>query len=77
MSIKENFFKTKGVITKKLKNANFLVKCENEKVVTANIGSRFRNNYGGRRAKVIEGDKVIVEITLSDLEKGQIVGFSN
>jgi len=37
--------------------------------------ARFRTKGGRRRASIVVGDKVVVEITLRDLEKGQIVSL--
>jgi translation initiation factor IF-1 len=77
ITINKDFFQTKGKILKKLGNKLFLVKCENGKEITADIGARFRNvNREKKKSRIIEGDKVVIEITVNDLEKGQIVGFS-
>lgn len=70
-----DFLSARGKVIKLLRNNNFRIECDNGKIVTANIASRFRTAAGRRRAKIVIGDKVIVEISLGDLEKGQIVGF--
>ena len=37
--------------------------------------ARFRTKEGRRRATIMVGDRVVVEITLGDLGKGQIVSL--
>ena len=71
----KDFLLTQGKVTKLLRNNTFNIECDNGKIVIANIASRFRTATGRRKAKIIIGDKIIVEISLGDLEKGQIVGF--
>lgn len=75
MNKKESFFQEKGKVIKKLRNKFFCVEFENGKEVIADIGARFRGPENKKRSKIVEGDKVIVEITLKDPEKGQIIGF--
>ena len=70
-----DFLSARGKVIKLLRNNTFRIECDNGKVVTANIASRFRTATGRRKAKIVIGDKVIVEISLGDLEKGQIVSF--
>ena len=70
-----DFLSARGEVIKLLRNNTFRIKCDNGKKVTANIASRFRTATGRRKAKIVIGDKVIVEISLGDLEKGSIVGL--
>lgn len=72
---KQDFLSVRGKVIKLLRNSMFCIECENGKIVTANVASRFRTSAGRRKAKIVVGDKVIVELSLGDLEKGQIVGF--
>lgn len=37
--------------------------------------ARFRTKEGRRRTMIVVGDRVVVEITLGDLGKGQIVSL--
>jgi translation initiation factor IF-1 len=71
----KDFLATRGKVIRLLRNNTFNIECNNGKIVTANIAARFRTAAGKRRAKIVVGDKVIVEISLRDLEKGQIVSF--
>lgn len=75
MKTNKDFFQTKGKVTRLLRNGFFLVECDNGKTVMADIASRFRTLRKRRKAKIVENDKVVVEISLRDSEKGQIVGF--
>ena len=71
----KDFLATQGKVIKLLRNNTFLIECSNGKIVSASVAARFRTPTGGRKAKVVIGDKVIVEVSLRDLEKGQIVSF--
>jgi translation initiation factor IF-1 len=73
--MKTDFFQVQGVIKKQMRNKFYLIKCNNDKEIVCNVASRFRSPTGRRKAKIVIGDKVIVEISLGDLEKGQIVGL--
>ena len=75
MKTNKDFFQTKGKVIRLLRNGFFLVECDNGRTIMADIASRFRTFRKRRKAKIVEGDRVVVEITLRDLEKGQIVGF--
>ncbi|RHZ35467.1 hypothetical protein [endosymbiont GvMRE of Glomus versiforme] len=75
----ENFFQVQGkIISNSLVNNTFLVECiANKKVIVADIAARFRTAQGKKKArrKFLEGRKVIVEITLKDLKRGQIISL--
>lgn len=62
-----------GVITETLPNAMFRVKLENEHIIIAHISGKMRKNY----IKLINGDKVTVEMSPYDLTKGRIVFRDN
>ena len=49
-------------------NATFKVKLPNEYIVTAHISGKLRMNY----IKILPGDKVTVEVSVYDLDKGRI-----
>ena len=67
---------TQGRIEKKLGSGLFQVKCDNNgEIITAYIASCFRTAQGKRRAKLVEGSRVVVKITLRDLKKGQIISL--
>ena len=58
-----------GVVTQALPNAMFRVDIENGYNILCVISGKMRHNY----IKVLEGDKVKVEMTPYDLSKGRII----
>lgn len=65
---KEDQIEMEGVIADVLPNTMFRVKLENGHVVTCHISGRMRKNY----IRILNGDKVRVELTPYDLSKGRI-----
>ena len=64
-------FELEGIVEKALPGTKFEVKLtagENEKIVVCTLSGRLRQNY----IRIIPGDKVTVEISPYDLEKGII-----
>ena len=57
-----------GVVTDVLPNTVFRVKLENDHVITAHISRKMRKNY----IRILNGDKVTVEMSPYDLSKGRI-----
>jgi len=57
-----------GVVTETLPNTMFRVKLENDHIVTAHISGRMRKHY----IRILTGDKVTVQLTPYDLNKGRI-----
>ena len=57
-----------GVVTESLPNAVFKVKLPNDHIVTAHISGKLRMNY----IKILPGDKVTVEVSIYDLDRGRI-----
>ena len=57
-----------GVVTEVLPNTVFRVKLENDHVITAHISGKMRTNY----IRILNGDKVTVEMSPYDLSKGRI-----
>jgi len=57
-----------GVVTEALPDAVFKVKLPNDHIVTAHISGKLRMNY----IKILPGDKVTVEVSVYDLDKGRI-----
>ncbi len=57
-----------GVVTEVLPNTVFKVKLENDHVITAHISGKMRKNY----IRILNGDKVTVEMSPYDLSKGRI-----
>jgi len=65
---KEDQIEMEGVIADVLPNTMFRVKLENGHIVTCHISGRMRKNY----IRILNGDKVRVELTPYDLTKGRI-----
>ena len=65
---KEDVLEYEGVVSEILPNAMFRVKLENGHIVTAHAAGKLRKN----RIRVLQGDKVQVEMTPYDLTKGRI-----
>ena len=57
-----------GTITEVLPDTNFRVKLENEHEVLAYISGRMRKHY----IRILEGDRVTVELSPYDLRRGRI-----
>ncbi|MBN1633905.1 MAG: translation initiation factor IF-1 [Ignavibacteria bacterium] len=65
---KQDTIKVDGIITEILPNTTFKVKLENGHIITAHISGKMRMNY----IKILQGDKVTVELSPYDLTKGRI-----
>ena len=65
---KQEMLSFSGVVEDLLPNAMFRVKLENGHTVTAHDAGKLRKN----RIRVLQGDKVQVEMTPYDLTKGRI-----
>ena len=57
-----------GTVVEAMPNATFKVKLPNEHIVTAQISGKLRMHY----IKIGPGDKVTVEVSVYDLNKGRI-----
>mgnify|MGYP001261790279 FL=1 len=66
---KQDLLEFKGKVTDLLPNAMFRVQLENGHIVTAHTAGKLRKN----RIRVLQGDKVTVEMTPYDLTKGRII----
>jgi len=66
---KEEAIQMEGVVTETLPNTMFRVELENGHTVIAHISGKMRKHY----IRIMTGDKVTVELTPYDLEKGRIV----
>jgi translation initiation factor IF-1 len=58
-----------GIVEETLPNTHFIVRFENGHKVHAHISGKMRQNY----IKILQGDKVSVEVSPYDLSKGRIV----
>ena len=68
MPKEENILTLSGVVTELLKNAMFRVTLENGHEVIAHASGKLRKN----RIRVLQGDKVTVDVSAYDLKKGRI-----
>lgn len=66
---KEEAIKVDGTITETLPNATFRVKLENGHIILAHISGKMRMHF----IKILPGDKVAVELSPYDLNRGRIV----
>ncbi len=65
---KEDVIEVQGVVVDALPNAIFKVKLENGHEILAHISGKLRMNY----IRILEGDKVTVELSPYDLTRGRI-----
>jgi translation initiation factor IF-1 len=65
---KQEAVKLQGTVLESLPGAFFKIKLENGHIVTGVISGKIRKN----RIRVLPGDKVDVEMSPYDLEKGRI-----
>lgn len=65
---KQGTIKVDGIITETLPNATFKVKLENGHEVIAQISGKMRMNF----IRILQGDKVAVELSPYDLTRGRI-----
>ncbi|HYM20625.1 MAG TPA: translation initiation factor IF-1 [Candidatus Kapabacteria bacterium] len=65
---KQAAIKVDGVIEESLPNATFRVKLDNGHSVLAHVSGKMRMHF----IKILEGDKVTVELSPYDLTKGRI-----
>jgi len=68
MAKKEEALEFEGTVTEVLRNSNFRVKLNNGHSVLATIAGRMRRF----RIRVLAGDRVTVEVSPYDLNRGRI-----
>ena len=66
---KEDSIRIQATVKEALPNAMFKVELENGHVVLAHVSGKMRMNY----IRIMPGDKVTVELSPYDLERGRIV----
>ncbi|MBY0517782.1 MAG: translation initiation factor IF-1 [Bacteriovoracaceae bacterium] len=69
MADAQDTIEVEGQVLELLPNTRFRVKLPNGHVVLAHISGKMRMNY----IKILPGDKVVVEISKYDLDKGRII----
>lgn len=65
---KEDVIEVEGVVVEALPNTTFKVELENGHQILAHISGKLRMNY----IKILPGDKVKVELSQYDLNRGRI-----
>ena len=65
---KDDVMEFEGVVLEALPNATFKVRLPNGHVVTAHISGKLRMNY----IRILPGDRVTIEVSVYDLDKGRI-----
>lgn len=66
---KEEAIEIEGVVIESLPNTNFKVKLDNNHIIHAHISGKMRKNY----IRILLGDRVTVQLTPYDLNKGRII----
>ncbi len=69
MAKKEGALEVEGTVLEPLPNAMFRVELENGHKVLAHISGKMRMHY----IRILPGDRVVVEISPYDLNRGRIV----
>jgi len=69
MAGKEDIIKMEGTVVEALPNAMFRVELENGHRILAHISGKMRKNF----IRLLPGDKVVVELTIYDLNRGRII----
>ncbi|HXL72619.1 MAG TPA: translation initiation factor IF-1 [bacterium] len=65
---KEDAISVEGIIIEALPNASFRVELENKHVVLAHVSGKMRMNF----IRILPGDRVTVELSPYDLNRGRI-----
>lgn len=66
---KDDAIRVEGSVLESLPNAMFRVKLENDEVVICTISGKMRKHF----IRILPRDKVVVELSPYDLDKGRIV----
>ncbi|CCJ33287.1 translation initiation factor IF-1 [Caloramator australicus] len=66
---KDDVIELQGTVIEALPNAMFRVELENGHVILAHISGKLRMNF----IKILPGDKVTVEVSPYDLNRGRII----
>ena len=66
---KEDIIEVDGVVTEALPNAEFIVELENGHKLHAHISGKLRMNF----IRILPGDKVKLELSPYDLNRGRII----
>ncbi len=66
---RDDAVEVEGVVRVALPNTMFRVELEDGRLVLAHIGGKMRKHF----IRILPGDKVIVELSIYDLDRGRIV----
>ena len=66
---KEEAIEVEGVVVEALANTQFRVKLENGHLVMAHVAGKMRKHF----IRIVPGDKVQVEVSPYDLNRGRII----
>lgn len=66
---KEEAIEMQAVVLETLPNATFKVELDNQHEVLAHISGKMRKNF----IRILPGDKVLVELSPYDLNRGRII----
>ena len=66
---KEDFIEVDGTVVEALPNAEFIVELENGHKLHAHISGKLRMNF----IRILPGDKVKLELSPYDLNRGRII----
>ncbi|MCD6254484.1 MAG: translation initiation factor IF-1 [Thermotogae bacterium] len=69
MAPKDDMIRMEGTVIEALPNAMFRIELDNGHRVLAHISGKMRKNF----IRLLPGDRVIVELTVYDLNRGRIV----
>ncbi len=69
MAAKKDLIQLEGVVSVCLPSATFRVKLDNGHEVLAHISGRMRKHW----IRILPGDRVTVEFSLYDLDRGRII----
>ncbi len=67
--VKEELMEFEGVVTECLPNTIFKVALDNEHIVIATLSGKMRKN----NIRVLLGDRVLLEVSHYDVDKGRII----
>ena len=69
MAKKDGVIEVEGTVTEALANARFRVELDNGNMVLAHISGKMRQHY----IRILPEDRVVVELSPYDLDRGRIV----
>jgi len=66
---KEEAVQVEGTVVESLPNAMFRVELQNQHLVLAHVSGKMRMNF----IRILQGDKVMLELSPYDLTRGRII----